>query len=137
MKFLWIAVLLTLPLFFAVSQDQEKEGDEKILETIKKIQEEAGKAKEGEAETEEESDGDSCSGCQSFFEIFLDIFGEFFWEYATAIRFADYPYAENSHYFINRSIDSFRWHLWKRQSDLSPIYDSSRQFLQPIHLCQL
>ena len=126
MKFLWIAVLLTLPLFFAVSQDQEKEGDEKILETIKKIQEEAEKAKEGEAETEEESDGDSCSGCQSFFEIFLDIFGEFFWEYATAIRFADYPYAENSDYFHNTS--AFRYPREEKAASVQASTDLSIHF---------
>jgi hypothetical protein len=123
MKLLWIAVLLTLPLSFGVSQDQEKEGDEKIKDTIKQIQEEAEKAEEGEAETEEESDEDSCSGCQAFGELFLDIFGELFWEYAVSIRFADYPYAENSDYFHNTS--AFRYPREEKAISLQAATDLS------------
>jgi hypothetical protein len=126
MKFLWITVLLTLPLFCAVSQDQEKEGDEKIKDTIKQIQEEAEKEKEEEAETDDENDGDGCSGCQAFGEIFGDIFSEFFWEYALSIRFADYPYAENADYFHNTSI--FRYPGADKVASLQAAADLSTHF---------
>lgn len=107
MKLLWIAVLLIYPLSFAVSQEEEKEGDEKIKEAIKQIQEEAEEEAEEDPEREDEYDGDGCSGCQLFFDIFLDIFEEIFWDYAWAIRFAAYPYAENSDYFHNASAFRF------------------------------
>jgi len=123
MKLLWIVMLLTLPLSFGVSEDQEKEGDEKIKDTIKQIQEEAEKAEEWEAETEEETDGDSCSGCQLFFDVFLDIFGELFWAYAVSIRFADYPYAENSAYFHNTS--AFRYPREEKVVSLQAVTDLS------------
>ena len=41
MKALWIVLLLLLPLSMIAADDEESEGDEKILKTIKKIQEEA------------------------------------------------------------------------------------------------
>ena len=123
MRLLWIAVLLTLPLCLVMAQEEEKEGDEKIRDTIKQIQEEAEEESEEETETEEESDGDSCWGCQSFFEIFLDIFGEFFWEYALQIRFADYPYAENSDYFHNTS--AFRYPREEKAVSLQAATDLS------------
>ncbi len=74
MSLLWIVILPTLPLCFAVSQDQEKEGEEKIRDTIKQIEEEAGE--ESEEETEDEYDGDSCSGCQFFLpaRFYLDLY---------------------------------------------------------------
>jgi hypothetical protein len=126
MRLLWIVVLLTLPLCFAVSQDQEKEGEEKIRDTIKQIQEEAEEESEEETETEDEYDDDSCSGCQLFFDIFLDIFGELFWEYAWAIRFADYPYAENSIYFHNAS--AFRYPREEKVVSLQAATDLSTHF---------
>jgi len=124
MKLLWIAVLLTLPLSFVMAQEEEKDGDEKILETIKRIQEEAEEETEQEDTTEE--DGDSCSGCQFFGEIFLEIFEELFWDYAWAIRFADYPYAENSDYFHNTS--TFRYPREEKAASLQAVTDLSTHF---------
>lgn len=118
--------MLTFPLFFAVSQDQEKEGDEKIRDTIEQIQEEAEKETEEEAGTEDEYDGDSCSGCRFFGEIFTDIFSEIFWEYALSIRFADYPYAENADYFHNTS--TFRYPREDKAASLQATTDLSTHF---------
>ena len=124
MKLLWIAVLLTLPLSFVMAQEEEKDGDEKILETIKKIQEEAEEEPEQEDTTEE--DGDSCLGCQFFGEIFAEIFSEIFWEYAFSIRFADYPYAENSDYLHNTS--TFRYPMEDKAASLQAATDLSTHF---------
>ena len=94
MKFIWIVLLLLLPLSMIPAQDQEAEGDEKIEDTIKRIQEEAEEEEEGEAEGGAEDEGDSCAGCQIFGEIFREILGELFWQYMFSVRFAPYPYAE-------------------------------------------
>lgn len=53
MRLLWIVILLILPLCFAVSRDKEKEGEEKIRDTIKQIKE---KAEEEEEQTDEEDE---------------------------------------------------------------------------------
>jgi len=87
---------LLLPLSMIPAQDQEAEGDEKIEDTIKRIQEEAEEEEEGEAEGGVEDEGDSCAGCQIFGEIFGEILGELFWQYMFSVRFAPYPYAEQS-----------------------------------------
>jgi hypothetical protein len=101
MKTIAIILLLTLAVTPLFGDEEESEGDEKIKDTIKKI-EEAEKEKEQDSggwdDDGEEEDGcsDACFelGCQFFGEFCLDIFGEIFWQYAAGIRFAPYPYAE-------------------------------------------
>ena len=90
MKTLWIILLLLLPLSMICA---EEEGDDKILDTIKKIQEEA---EEEESGWDDEEDGDSCAGCDIFTDVCFEIFGELFWQYVAALRFAPFPYDEHS-----------------------------------------
>jgi hypothetical protein len=95
MKPIWIVLLLFLPLSMIPAQDQLSEGDKKIADTIKKIQEEEEEEEEEEWE-EESGEEDSCAGCQIFGEIFGEILGELFWQYMLSLRYAPYPYAEQS-----------------------------------------
>ena len=92
MKALWIILLFLLPLSMIAAED---EGDEKILDTIKKIQEEAEEEEEEESVWDDD-DEDSCAGCDILADVCFEIFGELFWQYATALRFAPFPYAEHS-----------------------------------------
>jgi hypothetical protein len=99
MKAIWIILLLILPLSQIAAQDGEGEGDEKIKDTIRKIQEEAEKAPEEEDSWDDEEDeDDGCSGCQLIGEFFFEFAGELFWEYLVLISFAPYPYAPEVDY---------------------------------------
>jgi hypothetical protein len=90
MKRVLILLFLALPLFHTLAQ--ENEGDEKIGETIRKIEEE-------EEQTEKprrshEKDEDSEDG--GLGDLLWDIFWEVFIHYAVSVRFAPYPYAPTS-----------------------------------------
>jgi hypothetical protein len=98
MKVILIILLLVLPLSAITAQDEEAEGDEKIEDTIRKIQEEAEAAEEGEEYSGDEEEGDSCVGCEIFGDIFFEILGELFFQYMALLRFAPYPYADQSLY---------------------------------------
>lgn len=98
MKTLWIILLLLLPLSMIAADDGEPEGDEKILETIKKIQEEAEEEEDSDWDEEDEDDG--LCGCllEGCFELMDSEFGELLWEYMLYIRFSPYPYAPSVDY---------------------------------------
>ncbi|UCF96769.1 MAG: hypothetical protein JSV89_16550 [Spirochaetaceae bacterium] len=106
MKAIWIALLLILPIYLAAAQ--EDEGDEKILETIKKIQEETEKQQEEDSSSDDyDDDDDGCLGCQLLFEgcaYFFDEegcgegIGELLWQYFTSLRFSPYPYSAQTEY---------------------------------------
>jgi hypothetical protein len=111
MKFLWIFLLLLLPLCMITAQDQDSEGDDKILETIKKIQEEAEKEAE-EEDYDSEDDEDGCFGCQLLAEgcssVLDSVLGELLWQYFVSLRFAPYPYAaEAKHPFSSFEYQDF------------------------------
>ena len=124
MKALWIILLLLLPLSMIAAED---EGDEKILETIKKIQEEAEEEEEEDSDWDDDDEGDGLCGC--LLDACFEIGGELFWEYAIHIRFAPYPYAPavgynfsslDYHDFGNRKFASFNL-----ASDLSTHFDGT------------
>jgi hypothetical protein len=102
MKAIWVIVLLLLPLSMLPAEDQDPEGDEKILETIRKIQEEEEKEKEYHGD---EEDDDGCSGCSLFFDGCGDGCGEFggelFWNYMLYVSFAPYPYAPSVDFYFS------------------------------------
>jgi hypothetical protein len=101
MKVLWIIFLLLLPLSMVAAEDDEAEGDEKILETIKKIQEEA----EDEEDSGWDDDDDGCSGCSLILDGCGDGCGDsgggLFWDYMIYINFAPYPYAPSVDYYFS------------------------------------
>jgi hypothetical protein len=96
MKAILVILLLLFPLTMIPADDQEPEGDDKILEAIRRIQEEEEEQEEEETDSWDEDDGDTCAGCDIGCEIFGELFGELFWEYILSLRFAPYPYAEQS-----------------------------------------
>jgi hypothetical protein len=96
MKAFWIILLLLVPLPMIAADDEEAEGDEKILETIKKIQEEEEEEEE-DADWDDEEDGDN-GFCGCLLDACFEIGGELFLEYAIHIRFAPYPYAPSVGY---------------------------------------
>jgi hypothetical protein len=93
MRAIWIVLLLILPLSTVTADDQDSEGDEKILETIKKIQEE----EEEEGNYYDDDDDDDCSGCDLLLDGCLELLdsgmAEIIWVYFLSLRFAPYPYA--------------------------------------------
>lgn len=93
MKLICIALLLFLPLSAVLADD----GDDKIEDTIKKIQEAEKEAEKDSGGSDDDEDGDSCLGaaCQFFGEGCGEVFGEIFWYYLLSLRFAPYPYAEH------------------------------------------
>jgi len=92
-----LACLLLLPLA-AASADEE--GDEKIRETIKDIEEaEKEQKRKPPRRIEEEEEDDGCL----LGDILARIFSEIFWQYAASVRFADYPYAGNASYVYSVS----------------------------------
>lgn len=92
-----LALLLLVPLAFALGKEGEADGDQKIRETIKRIQEAEEEPDEPPVyEADEEEDEGSL-----LFEVLARIFSEIFWEYAFSVRFADYPYAENVDFYYS------------------------------------
>jgi hypothetical protein len=124
MKTFWIILLLLLPLSMIAAED---EGDEKILETIKKIQEEAEEEEE-DSDWDDEEDGDD-GFCGCLLDACFEIGGELFLEYAIHLLFAPYPYAPSVGYifstldyhdFSNRKVVSLNL-----ASDLSTHFDGT------------
>jgi hypothetical protein len=100
MRVIWILLLLILPLPTIAADDQDSEGDEKILETIRKIQEEE-EEEEGDYYSDEDDD-DDCSGCDLLLNGCLELLdsglAEIIWQYLFSLRFAPYPYATGVEY---------------------------------------
>jgi hypothetical protein len=98
MRVIWIVLLLLVPLSTVSADDQDSEGDEKILETIRKIQEE----EEQEKNYYDDDDDDDCSGCGLLLDGCLELldagFAEIIWLYFASLRFAPYPYAAGAGY---------------------------------------
>jgi hypothetical protein len=100
MKVLPVLLLLILPLSMVIAQDEEPEGDDKILETIRKIEEETEReAGGGDSYDEDDSDSECCNACFDGCIWFLDSGGaELLWQYFISLRFAPYPYAPDAAY---------------------------------------
>jgi len=99
MRVIWIVLLLFLPLSTVSADDQDNDGDEKILETIRKIQEE--EEEEGNY-YDDDDDDDCCSGCDLLFDGCLELLdsglAEIILQYFVSLRFAPYPYADGAGY---------------------------------------
>jgi hypothetical protein len=80
------------------------EGDEKIEETKDKIKEEAEKAKEEERKRQEEKEEEEEEEEEDEGSPFFELLFWYFIEYASKIRFADYPYEGSADYYHNTSI---------------------------------
>jgi len=119
--------LLLLPLSMIAADDGEPEGDEKILETIKKIQEEAEEEEDSDWDDDEE-DSELC-GCllEGCFELMDSEFGELFWQYMIYISFAPYPYAPTVDYNFSavdyRESGSRKFTSIQASTDLSAHFD--------------
>ncbi len=98
-------LLMILPVLFVFTEDSEKEGEEKILDAIEQIQSEAEEEETEERETEDEGkkDREKQEEDNGFCEAFWELFFKILFEYSFTMRFADYPYAENSTYYYNTS----------------------------------
>jgi hypothetical protein len=109
------------------ADDDEAEGDEKILETIKKIQEEAEEEEE-DSGWDDKEDGDN-GFCGCLMEACFEIGVELFWEYAIHLRFAPYPYAPS----VGYNFSALDYHDFSNQkvacfnlaSDLSTHFDGT------------
>lgn len=90
MKAIALIVLLTLALFPLFADEEESEGDKKIKDTIRKIEEAERERDSGRCKDDEDDADDGCfDACFDFLDFFLA-----FLEYASLVRFAPYPYAD-------------------------------------------
>lgn len=93
----FLALLLLFPLATGLADEGEGGGDQKIQDTIERIQE----AQEDPEEQPDQDIDEEDEEQSLLFEILARIFAEIFWEYAFSVRFADYPYAENVDFFYS------------------------------------
>ncbi len=112
-KVIIIKVLMLIVLSCINAQASEPKGDEKIQETIKRIEEEKEKAREEEKEEEEEEEEEDFeediiededeqdSSIQILDLIFRDLLDSLFEEYFFTLRFSNYPYQKTSDYRFN------------------------------------
>jgi hypothetical protein len=112
MRAVWLILLVIVAISPLAAQEGDSEGDEKIKDTIRKIQEESEKAEEEEDSRRGDGKDDygcidaGCEiGCEFFSEFCLDLFGGLLGEYLALVRFAPYPYS-NEVPFIFSTVDA-------------------------------
>jgi hypothetical protein len=87
-----VVFLLAFPRVLGLAE--EPGGDDKIEDTIESIQEAQNDPAPPPSSSQDEEDDEELT----LLEVLLRLFAEVFWEYAFSVRFADYPYALDSHY---------------------------------------